>query len=59
MVLNRDFEITSIPAGSAMAGNLVRTKEAWQERKVFGSELHGWSFLSEDGSMGDIRLQNG
>ena len=57
MVLNRDFEITSIPAGSDMGGNLVRTKDGWQERKVFGNELHGWSFLSEGGSIGDIRLQ--
>jgi alpha-L-arabinofuranosidase len=58
MVLNRDFETTSIPVGSSMAGNLVRTKETWQERKVFGNELHGWSFLSEGGANGDIRLQN-
>ena len=58
MVLNRDFETTSIPVGSSMAGNLVRTKETWQERKVFGNELHGWSFLSEGGATGDIRLQS-
>ena len=57
MVQNRDFEITSIPVGSSMAGNLVRTKEGWQERKVFGNELHGWNFLSEGGAEGDIRLQ--
>ena len=57
MVQNRDFEITSIPIGSSMAGNLVRTKEGWQERKVFGNELHGWNFLSEGGAEGDIRLQ--
>ncbi|MBV5315062.1 MAG: hypothetical protein JZU47_17295 [Prolixibacteraceae bacterium] len=58
MVQNRDFEITSIPAGSNMGGNLVRTKDGWQERKVFGNELHGWSFLSEGGAAGDIRLQH-
>jgi alpha-N-arabinofuranosidase len=57
MVQNRDFEITSIPVGSSMAGNLVRTKDGWQERKVFGNELHGWNFLSEGGAEGDIRLQ--
>jgi len=57
MVQNRDFEVTSIPMGSSMAGNLVRTKDLWQERKVFGNELHGWSFLSEGGAKGDIRLQ--
>jgi hypothetical protein len=48
LVLNRDFEITSIPGGSSMAGNLVRTKDTWQERKVFGNELHGWSFLPKE-----------
>jgi alpha-N-arabinofuranosidase len=58
MVQNRDFEVTSIPAGSNMGGNLVRTKDGWQERKVFGNELSGWSFLSEGGAAGDIRLQH-
>ena len=57
MVKNRDFEITNIPEGTRMAGNLVRTRQSWQERKVFGNELHGWSFLAEGGATGDIRLQ--
>lgn len=57
MIQNRDFEITSLPRGAGFAGNLVRTKEGWQERKVFGNELHGWSFLSEGGATGEIRLQ--
>jgi alpha-L-arabinofuranosidase len=59
MVENRDFEITTIPEGADMGGNLVITKDKWQERKVFGNELHGWAFLSEGGAEGDIRLQNG
>ena len=58
MVLNRDFEITDIPDGSVMAGNLVRTKEGWLERKVYGNDLYGWKFLSEGGAKGDIRLQS-
>ena len=57
MVQNRDFEITSLPDGADFAGNLVKTKQGWQERKVFGNELHGWSFLSEGGAEGEIRLQ--
>lgn len=57
MVENRDFEITTIPIGSKMAGNLVQTTDNWQERKVFENELHGWTFLSEGGAVGDIRLQ--
>jgi alpha-L-arabinofuranosidase len=57
MVENRDFEITTIPVGSKMAGNLVQTTDNWQERKVFENELHGWTFLSEGGAVGDIRLQ--
>jgi hypothetical protein len=32
MVLNRDFEITSLPKGASWAGNLLRTKSDWQER---------------------------
>ncbi|MDP4289883.1 MAG: alpha-L-arabinofuranosidase C-terminal domain-containing protein [Bacteroidota bacterium] len=57
MVFNRDFEMTNIPEGSKMAGNLVRTKNDWQERKIFGNELYGWTFLSKGGAIGDIRLQ--
>jgi len=58
MVENRDFEITNIPEGADMGGNLVRTKDKWQERKVFGNDLQGWTFLSEGDAEGDIRLEN-
>jgi alpha-L-arabinofuranosidase len=58
MVLNRDFEITSIPKGSEMLAHLVKTSEYWKDRKVFGNELHGWTFLSEGGALGDIHLQS-
>ncbi len=56
MVLNRDFEITSLPKGASWAGNLLRTKADWQERKWFGNELWGWKLLAEGGAKGAIKL---
>lgn len=56
MMGNRDFEINSIPSGSDMTGSLVRTKDGWQECKVFDNELHGWSFLLNGVAAWDIRL---
>ncbi len=56
MVLNRDFEITTLPKGASWAGNLLRTEAKWQERKWFGNELWGWKLLAEGGSKGAIKL---
>ena len=56
MVLNRDFEITTLPKGAAWAGNLLRTEAKWQERKWFGNELWGWKLLAEGGAKGALKL---
>jgi alpha-L-arabinofuranosidase len=56
MVLNRDFEMTTLPKGAKWAGNLLRTADDWQERKWFGNELWGWQFLNEGDARGSIRL---
>jgi alpha-L-arabinofuranosidase len=58
MVLNRDFEITTLPKGAKWAGNLLRTADGWQERKWFGNELWGWQFVSDGGACGSIRLDD-
>lgn len=58
MVLNRDFEMTSLPAGAKWAGNLLRTANDWQERKWFGNELWGWQFVAEGNARGSIRLDD-
>lgn len=44
MVLNRDLETVNLPAGASWAGNLLRTRDGWQERKWFGNSLAGWKF---------------
>ena len=56
MILNRDFEYTSLPQGAQWAGNLLRTQARWQERKWFGNELWGWKLLAEGGAQGAIKL---
>lgn len=56
MVLNRDFEITTLPKGAQWAGNLLRTDARWQERKWFGNELWDWKLLAEDGAKGAVKL---
>ncbi len=56
LVLNRDFEFTTLPKGAQWAGNLLRTEARWQERKWFGNELWGWKFLAEGGAQGAIKL---
>ena len=56
MVLNRDFEMTTLPKGAKWAGNLLRTADDWQERKWFGNELWGWQFLNKGNARGSIRL---
>ncbi len=56
MILNRDFEITTLPKGAQWAGNLLRTAARWQERKWFGNELWGWKLLAEGGAQGAIKL---
>jgi alpha-L-arabinofuranosidase len=58
MVLNRDFETTTLPAGARWAGNLLRTAYDWQERKWFGNQLWGWQFVAEGGTRGSIRLDD-
>ena len=58
MVLNRDFEMTTLPKGAKWAGNLLRTADVWQERKWFGNELWGWQFLGEGDARGSIRLDS-
>ncbi|MEI8288229.1 MAG: alpha-L-arabinofuranosidase C-terminal domain-containing protein [Verrucomicrobiota bacterium] len=58
MVLNRDFEMTTLPKGAKWAGNLLRTADDWQERKWFGNELWGWQFVAESGARGSIRLDD-
>lgn len=56
MVLNRDFEMTTLPKGAQWAGNLLRTEARWQERKWFGNELWGWKLLAESGAKGALKL---
>jgi alpha-L-arabinofuranosidase len=56
MVLNRDFEITTLPRGAKWAGNLLRTANDWQERKWFGNELWGWKLLATGGAQGSLKL---
>lgn len=56
MVLNRDFEITTLPRGAVWAGNLLRTSAKWQERKWFGNELWGWKLLAEGSAKGSLKL---
>ena len=56
LVLNRDFEMTTLPQGASWAGNLLRTTAGWQERKWFGNELWGWKLLTEAGAKGSIKL---
>jgi alpha-L-arabinofuranosidase len=58
MVLNRDFEMTTLPKGAKWAGNLLRTADGWQERKWFGNELCGWQFIVAAGARGSIRLDD-
>ena len=58
MVLNRDFEMTTLPKGARWAGNLLRTKDEWQERKWFGNQLWGWQFIADGGAHGSIRLED-
>jgi len=58
MVLNRDFEMTTLPKGAKWAGNLLRTADDWQERKWFGNELWGWQFIADGGARGSIRLDD-
>ena len=58
MVLNRDFELTTLPKGAKWAGNLLRTADDWQERKWFGNELWGWQFVADGGARGSIRLDD-
>ena len=41
MVLNRDFEINTLPDGAKWSGNLLETDKGWHERKWFSNELHG------------------
>ena len=58
MVLNRDFEMTTLPKGAKWAGNLLRTADGWQERKWFGNELWGWQFVADGGTSGSIWLDD-
>ena len=58
MVLNRDFEMTTLPQGAKWAGNLLRTADDWQERKWFGNQLWGWQFIAEGESRGSIGLDD-
>ena len=55
LVLNRDFEINTLPAGASWAGNLLRTRNGWQERKWFGNELWGWKLEAEGEAKGSFR----
>jgi len=55
MVLNRDFEYNTLPEGAAWAGNLLRTKDGWQERKWFANSLHGWSVIKKGPAQGYIK----
>ncbi len=55
MVLNRDFEMNTLPAGATWAGNLLRTRQGWHERKWFGNALHGWTLAKQGAAKGSIR----
>ena len=55
MVQNRDFEVNALPAGAEWAGNLIKTKNGWWERKGFGNELWGWKLEESGGAIGQIR----
>ncbi len=52
MVQNRDFEANDLPEGARWAGNLIRTKADWQERKGTGNELWAWSLDERGGALG-------
>ncbi|MEI7947414.1 MAG: alpha-L-arabinofuranosidase C-terminal domain-containing protein [bacterium] len=58
MVLNRDFEMTSLPKGAKWAGNLLLTSDKWWERKWFGNQLWGWQFIADGGAHGSIKLDD-
>jgi alpha-L-arabinofuranosidase len=58
MVLNRDFEMATLPQGAKWAGNLLRTADDWQERKWFGNQCWGWQFIAEGKARGSIRLDD-
>ncbi len=58
MVLNRDFEINTLPKGASWAGNLLRTAGGWHERKWFSHELHGWSLAARGEARGSIRQES-
>ena len=55
MVINRDFEYNILPEGAFWAGNLLRTKDGWQERKWFSNSLHGWSIVKKGQAQGYIK----
>ncbi|NJK86962.1 MAG: hypothetical protein HC906_14280, partial [Bacteroidales bacterium] len=55
MVINRDFEYNTLPEGAFWAGNLLRTKDSWQERKWFTNALHGWSIVKKGNAQGYIK----
>jgi alpha-L-arabinofuranosidase len=55
MVINRDFEYNTLPEGAFWAGNLLRTKDGWQERKWFTNSLHGWSIVKKGNAQGYIK----
>jgi len=55
MVINRDFEYNTLPEGAFWAGNLLRTKDGWQERKWFTNSLHGWSIVKKGNAQGNIK----
>ncbi len=55
MVINRDFEYNTLPEGAFWAGNLLRTKDGWQERKWFTNSLHGWSIVKKGQAQGYIK----
>jgi alpha-L-arabinofuranosidase len=56
LVRNRDFETVNLPAGADWAGNLLRTKDGWQERKWFGNSLDGWTLIRESGARASMHL---
>jgi len=55
MVINRDFEYNTLPEGAFWAGNLLRTKDGWQERKWFTNSLHGWSIVKKGKAQGYLK----
>jgi alpha-L-arabinofuranosidase len=55
MVINRDFEYNTLPEGASWAGNLLRTKNGWHERKWFTNSLHGWSIVKMGQGQGSIK----